>query len=144
MVRRMKAKDVPAVAQIEKECFSQPWSEHSLMRYADDKDSIFCVCEIDEVIVGYAGMYYVYPEGDITNVAIRGEYRGNGYAKALLEHMISVSKEHGVTEFTLEVRISNTKAARLYEKLGFKNEGIRKNFYDNPREDAVIMWKHCT
>ena len=143
MVRRMKIEDVPYVAQIERQCFSTPWSEQSLMKYADGKDSLFCVVEVNGVIAGYAGMYYVYPEADITNVAILNDYRGCGYAKALLEHMLRVSGESGITEFTLEVRKSNTTAIKLYEKFGFVSEGIRKNFYDAPKEDAVIMWKRC-
>ena len=137
----MKTKDVPQVAQIERECFSRPWSEESLMKYVDDENSIFCVYELNGMVVGYAGMYYVYPEGDITNVAISEEFRGNGYAKELMKKMIQDSIECGITEFTLEVRVSNITAIKLYEKIGFVNEGIRKNFYDNPKEDAMIMWK---
>lgn len=141
MIRIMENKDIPYVVDLEKECFSMPWSEESIAKETENKDSLFCVCEADEKVIGYAGMYYVYPEGDITNVAITKDYRGHGYAKKLLKYMFEKASEAGVSEFTLEVRVSNLAAIRLYESLGFENAGIRKKFYDNPKEDAYIMWK---
>lgn len=143
MVRRMENKDIEQIAQLEIECFtkSAAWSENSLKKYVEDKDSVFCVCEIDGEIVGYAGMYYVYPEGDITNVAIKATHRRKGYARAILLRMLEESEKAGIEEYTLEVRKSNAAAIKLYSGLGFKTEGIRKNFYDNPKEDALIMWR---
>ena len=141
MIRRMEKNDVAQVAEIEKACFFHPWSEASLMEYTDRRDAAFCVCEIEGKIVGYAGMYYVFPEGDITNVAILEAYRGKGYATAVLEEMFRIAKSDGIKEYTLEVRTSNHTAIGLYEKFGFKGEGVRKNFYDHPKEDALIMWK---
>lgn len=141
MVRQMKLKDIPNVAELERECFSMPWSERSLLKEVDNQDSLFLVKEQKGKVVGYVGMYYVYPEGDITNVAVAKDYRGKGIATELLEQAFLIAGTREITEFTLEVRVSNTAAIRLYERLGFKEEGIRKNFYDNPEEDAVIMWK---
>lgn len=141
MIRIMQDKDVLSVSKLEKQSFSMPWSEQALEKEIFNKDSLFCVCEIDKKIIGYAGMYYVYPEGDITNIAIDKKYQGKGYAKELLNYMFELANSRGIKEFTLEVRVSNMNAIKLYEKLGFENVGVRKNFYDNPKEDAYIMWK---
>lgn len=141
MIRLMESKDIEGVAELEKECFSMPWSAASLQKELDNENSIFCVCEMDGTIVGYAGLYLVPPEGDITNVAVTALYRGRGIAKQLLETLFEQAAKKGITEFTLEVRVSNEPAICLYEKMGFRSEGIRKNFYDAPKEDACIMWK---
>lgn len=138
----MQDKDVKEVSLLEKECFSMPWTEASIKKEMENKDSLFCICEIDEKVVGYAGMYYVYPEGDITNVAVTKDYRGQGIAKKMLDFMFEEARKDGVTEYTLEVRVGNKNAIYLYEKLGFLSVGIRKNFYDNPKEDALIMRKN--
>lgn len=141
MIRQMEIKDVEQVAALERECFAEPWSKASLEKEAGNDGSLFCVCEIENRIVGYAGMYLIPPEGDITNVAVSEEYRGRGIAGAILTYMFDRAGTLGITEFTLEVRVSNIPAIKLYEKLGFYSEGIRKNFYDAPKEDASIMWK---
>lgn len=141
MIRIMQDKDVKEVALLEQECFSMPWTECSIKKEIDNKDSLFCICEIDGKVVGYAGMYYVYPEGDITNIAVTKEYRRRGIAKKILAFMFEEAKKNGVIEYTLEVRVGNKNAIHLYEKLGFINAGVRKNFYENPKEDAYIMWK---
>lgn len=141
MIRKMKIEDVDAVATIEKECFSIPWSKESIEKELTNKDSFFCVCEIDGKTVGYAGIYLAYPEGEITNIAITKKHREHGYAGQLLEFMFENTGKLGITDYTLEVRVSNEAAIKLYEKYGFVSEGIRKNFYDMPKEDANIMWK---
>lgn len=141
MIRQMEIKDIEQVAQLEQECFAVPWSVVSLAKETGNKDSLFCVCEMESRIVGYAGMYLIPPEGDITNVAVTEEYRGRGIAGEILIYMFDRAENLGITEFTLEVRASNVSAIKLYKKLGFCNEGIRKNFYDAPKEDACIMWK---
>ena len=141
MVRKMKISDATGVAELEKECFSEPWSERSLMEYAQKKDALFLVYEKEDCIAGYAGMYYVYPEAYITNVAVTKSCRGRGYAKEILKQMFELSKYSGIERCTLEVRKSNKAAISLYEGLGFKMAGERKNFYDNPTENPIIMWK---
>lgn len=141
MIRLMQTKDIEQVAELEKECFSMPWSESLLQKEVDNENSLFCVCDIDSRIAGYAGMYFIPPEADIANVAVTKDFRGRGIAGDILTFMFDKAGESGITEFTLEVRISNASAIKLYERLGFQNEGIRKNFYDNPKEDACIMWK---
>lgn len=137
----MESRDVQAVHQLEKECFSLPWSEKSLEKEVNNKQSLFCVWEENDKITAYAGMYYVCGEGDITNVAVTEQSRHRGIARNLLLEMFEISHTAGISEFTLEVRESNRTAINLYERLGFKTEGTRKNFYDNPKEDGLIMWK---
>ena len=99
------------------------------------------VAEENEKIVGYLGIHNLGGDGEVTNVAVDEKFRGRGIAYAMLQYAMDETKRHGVTAFTLEVRKSNAAAISLYEKHGFENCGIRKNFYDFPKEDAVIMWK---
>lgn len=141
MIRKMTINDVESVYGLEVECFERPWSLQSIEKEVENNNSLFCVCEKDGNIVGYAGMYYVCGEGDITNVAITKNYRGKGLGNELLTEMFRIANENNVFEFTLEVRETNIIARNLYEKLGFKVEGVRKNFYDNPVENGIIMWK---
>lgn len=141
MIRLMEIRDIEQVAKLERECFSTPWSEESLKKEIENVNSIFCVCEIENRIVGYAGMYLTPPEGSITNIAVTEKYRGRGIAGDILEFMFSKANLEGITEFTLEVRMSNYSAINLYKRYGFLCEGIRKNFYAAPQEDAYIMWK---
>lgn len=141
MIRKMTINDVESVYGLEVECFERPWSLQSIEKEVENNNSLFCVCEKDGNIVGYAGMYYVCGEGDITNVAITKNYRGKGLGNELLTEMFRIANENNIFEFTLEVRETNIIARNLYEKLGFKVEGVRKNFYDDPVENGIIMWK---
>jgi ribosomal-protein-alanine N-acetyltransferase len=141
MIRVMNSNDVKGVHRLEVECFNHPWSLSAIEKEVNNDNSLFCVYEVNGEIVGYAGMYYICDEGDITNVAVTKEYRGKGIGKQLLTEMFRIANKNGKKEFTLEVRESNVIAKHLYESIGFKKEGIRKNFYDNPTEDGVIMWK---
>lgn len=138
-IRQMTAEDILAVAQIEKECFSQPWSEQGFLDGM--KDAIFFVAE-DPQIVGYIGMYRMPPEGEITNVAVTQKMRGKGYGRELLLTMQRWAAEHEIDRIILEVRSKNEPAIQLYRTYGFEKIGVRKNFYQFPREDADIMeWK---
>ena len=92
-------------------------------------------------IVGYCGMYQVLEEGNITQVAVRSDMRGKGIARKLLQDFMQNGKKRGVCAYTLEVRVSNTNAVRVYEACGFETECVRKDFYAAPKEDAYIMWK---
>lgn len=141
MVRKMESTDLAAVAGLERECFSMPWSEQALAQSLNSRDVLFCVCEVEGQIVGYVGMYLVYPEGDIANVAVKKTCRRHGYAQEMLHYLFAEAQKQGITEYTLEVRESNEAAIRLYEKMGFKIEGKRKNFYELPKEHALILWK---
>lgn len=138
-IRQMTAEDVPAVAKIEKECFSQPWSEQGFLDGM--KNAVFFVAE-DPQIVGYIGMYRMPPEGEITNVAVTQKMRGKGYGRELLLTMQRWAAEHEIDRIILEVRSKNEPAIQLYRTYGFEKIGVRKNFYQFPREDADIMeWK---
>lgn len=138
--RKMQESDVSNIADIEKENFSIPWSEASLLKEVNNENSLFVVAEFEGNIAGYAGMYLIGTEGDITNVVVSHIYRRNGIASAIIEYIVEYAKSFGITDITLEVRVGNTAAIKLYEKYGFESEGIRPGFYDFPKEDALIMW----
>lgn len=141
MIRKMVQSDIQQVAALEKECFSKPWSENAISKEVDNKNAIFFVYEEQDRILGYAGMYLIIDEGDILNVAVTANSRNKGIARQILLSMFEKAESMGIHKFTLEVRKSNQFAIRLYEKLGFITEGCRKNFYDDPQEDGLIMWK---
>lgn len=141
-VRKMKKEDLDRVSQIEKECFSTPWSRDAFEDMIDNEAALYMVAEDNGYIVANCGVIVAAGEGDICNVAVDPSYRKRGIAKLLLTRIMEeASKELSVYAFTLEVRISNRAAISLYEKLGFVNEGIRPGFYTSPKEDAVIFWK---
>ena len=139
LIREMTLQDVPAVAEIEKKCFSLPWSEQSLIDSVVREDTLFLVCEDARNIVGYIGMYLSFDEGDITNVAVAPAQRKKGYGEALVAKAIALAKEKDLEMILLEVRVSNTPAISLYKKMGFEELGLRKKFYEHPVEDALIM-----
>ncbi len=140
IIRKMTIEDVPQVAQIEKESFSMPWSEKSFTDALIDENNIYVVALVEDNIVGYCGMWGCAGEGQIYNVCVRKDVRGKGVGSILFKGFLDEGIKTGLKAFTLEVRVSNKNAISLYEKYGFKNAGIRKNFYDNPKEDAMIMW----
>ena len=135
----MDRSTVPDVAAIERECFSQPWSEDMLAEelYNDNASFIVAVAD-DGAVLGYAGRTVVLDEGYINNVAVRSQYRRMGVADALLGTFINFAEDH-LAFLTLEVRASNDKAISLYTKNGFVQEGRRKDYYKAPKEDAIIM-----
>ncbi len=139
-IRRMTEADLEQVCAIEKETFSDPWSEDDFRNSLLDDKNDYLVVDIDGMIAGYCGFWGVIDEGDIFNVAVRKEYRRQHIGADMLKALIEKGRERGITSFTLEVRLSNEPAIRLYEDLGFQRAGIRKDFYSKPKEDAVIMW----
>ena len=139
MIRRMTREDVARIAQIETECFSLPWSEASFEDSLAREDTVFLVCEDEEEVVGYVGMYLSFEEGEITNVAVTPLRRKKGYGNLLIQAIKEEAKARGAECIVLEVRVSNAPAIALYEKHGFERIGIRKNFYEYPTEDAIIM-----
>ena len=140
-IRKLKESDILTLARIERESFSHPWSEESFRELLSIDYARYLVAEADGKVVGSAGMRVVYGEGDIDNVVVDAGYRGNGIAGALVSELIALGESEGVKEFTLEVRASNAPAIRVYEKAGFKTEGVRPGFYEDPKEDALIMWR---
>lgn len=141
-IRRMNREDIPAAAALERECFSEPWSENAYVSALANENALYLAAEsTDGSIAGLCGLLDILGEGDISNVAVRESFRRKGIAEGMLSELIKQGKERGITAFTLEVRASNEAAIRLYEKFGFVCEGRRKNFYEKPREDALILWK---
>ena len=138
IIRRMTQEDVKRVAQIEAECFSMPWSEGSFLDSLAREDTVFLVCE-EEQIVGYVGMYLSFEEGEITNVAVTSSHRQRGCGNLLIKAVKEEAKVRDAECILLEVRVSNASAISLYKKNGFEEIGIRKNFYQYPDEDAIIM-----
>lgn len=141
-IRLMTKTDLEQVAGIEREIFSMPWSEKAFADSLQSENTLYTVAEIDGNVAGYCGMYIAFEEGNISNVAVAPEYRRQKIAANMLKNILKLAKEKGVTDVVLEVRETNTGAIRLYEQIGFEEAGVRKNFYDKPKENALIMWKH--
>ncbi|MDE6313709.1 MAG: ribosomal protein S18-alanine N-acetyltransferase [Lachnospiraceae bacterium] len=140
-LRRMQPEDVKQVALIESQTFSIPWSEEAFFDSLALPHTIFVVAEEQGEIAGYCGMYTSFQEGEIVNVAVAEKYRRQGVAGRMLEFLFFEGLKKEVSSFFLEVRESNTAAIGLYECFGFRQIGLRKNFYEKPREHALIMWK---
>ena len=138
-VKRLLPEHLSAVAAVERECFSTPWSENAL-RILTEEPHIGFVLERDGCILGYGGMQCVLDEGQITDIAVLPAYRRQGIAAALLTALISHAREVGLRVIYLEVRESNIPALSLYrDRFGFEVIGVRKNFYSQPRENAYNM-----
>ena len=140
LIRDMTVADLDEVYAIEKETFSDPWSKTSLLESISDPNNHYIVTITDGIIVGYCGYWGIAGEGHIYNVAVKESHRGQGIGYRMLDYLITQARSRGITSLTLEVRQSNEPAIQLYKKLGFIEAGIRKEFYSNPSEDAIIMW----
>jgi len=140
-IRPMKLNDIAQVFEIEKNTFSLPWSVNSFKDACQKQENIYLVADIKGEIAGYCGLWTVTGEGNITNMAVAQKYRKNGIAFRLMREMERIALEKSTTIFFLEVRASNIAAIKLYQKMGYSNIGIRKNFYEKPLENAIIMSK---
>lgn len=138
---QMQEKDLEQVSKIEQDIFSNPWSKKSFSDSIKRNDTIYLAAKEEETVIGYCGIYCSFDEGEITNVAVRQEYRRLKIGQKLVEKLLEEAKTKGVTRFLLEVRESNKGAIALYQTLGFQIQGIRKGFYNKPKEDAFVMWK---
>ena len=141
IITKMTDAHVSQVAQLEKLCFSDPWSENSVAYELTNPLSLWLVCVEDDRVAGYVGSQTVMDESDMMNIAVHPDFRRRGMAEQLVEALVGELKHKGSHCLTLEVRASNTPAIALYEKLGFQQVGLRKNYYRNPREDALILRK---
>lgn len=141
ILETMNAAHVAQIAALEKICFSDPWSERSIVSELDNKLAFWLVATEGETVAGYIGSQTVMEETDMMNVAVHPDYRRQGIAEALVSGLVEHLKAMGSHCLTLEVRASNAPAIALYEKLGFAEIGRRKNYYRNPREDALILRK---
>ena len=141
----MNADHLDEVAELERICFSVPWSRNMLAEELDNLLSAFLVALDDnDKVVGYAGVQIILDEGYITNVAVRPECRRQGIAAKLLQVFLDFAKANKLAFLTLEVRASNYDAIALYGSRGFRSVGRRKNYYEHPKEDAIIMTKEYT
>lgn len=140
-IRQLQEEDIEPLSRIEAESFSMPWSPQDFRDLLDRDYCIYLVALAEGEVAGCCGMTNICREGNIDNVVVAERFRNRGVARAMLEELIRMGGEAGITAFTLEVRVSNAAAIHLYERLGFVSEGIRPGFYEKPTEDAMIMWK---
>lgn len=139
--REMLVEDLEQVVDIEQKLFSVPWTKEGFLTYLMKKDTMFFVVEEKECILGYCSMMTVLDEGDILNVAVRLERQKEGIGQFLVDSMLRMAEMQGIKLAHLEVRQGNGTARRLYQRLGFKEDGLRRNYYENPVENAVLMTK---
>lgn len=131
---------IDAIEAIEKCCFSMPWSREQLIKYLkDEQHELVAAFDDNGELIGYAGLMNVLDEGYISNVAVKGDFRRQGAAQALINALIERAKSKELAFMTLEVRESNLAARSLYKKIGFLDVGVRKNYYFKPTENAVLM-----
>ncbi len=137
--------DIPWIVEIEKRSFPTPWSAYAFSCELSDNEFAHYLVATPEgdpaKVVGYGGMWIIIDEAHITNVAVAPDYRGKSLGTFLMNGLFAVARKKGVLQMTLEVRITNSTARSLYEKLGFEAAGIRPGYYVDTQEDAFIMWK---
>lgn len=141
-IEKMTAEHLEAVYKIEIECFSHPWSKQSLENELNNETSLFLVAKENDEVIGYIGMSVVIDEGYIFNVAVRKSRRKKGVATALINELVTFGKKNNFCFITLEVRESNLPARSLYSKFGFIKVGERRDYYSNPKENAILMTKY--
>ncbi|QAS52434.1 ribosomal protein S18-alanine N-acetyltransferase [Halobacillus litoralis] len=141
LIRRMTQEDVGAVMVVERASFAVPWTVETFRKEVDDNPyAFYYVIEKDGEIIGYCGLWLIIDEANITNIAIHPEHRGHKYGERLFQHTCKEAIEHGAIQLSLEVRVSNTAAQHMYRKFGLVPGGIRKRYYSDNGEDALVMW----
>ena len=141
-IEKMTSGQLDDVYIIETECFSHPWSKQSIEEELNNETSLFLVAKEENEVIGYIGMSIVIDEGYIFNVAVRESYRNKGVATALINELVTYGKKNNFSFITLEVRESNLPAISLYSKFGFIKAGERKDYYSNPKENAILLTKY--
>lgn len=142
IVRKMEESDLDRIMEVEKSCFTTPWSRHSfLLEITKNQLARYFVAEVDGIVAGYGGIWLIIDEGHITNIAVSKDYRRLGLGKKLLEELIKLCEEKEVSSMTLEVREDNEPAKELYKAYGFIESGRRTNYYHDVGKDAIVMWK---
>ena len=141
-LREMMIEDFDQVLEIEKESFSDPWSREGLFSFWSKKNTLFFSVEQAGKILGYCGLMYVLDEADVLSIAVRPENRREGIGHFLLDGALRIAREFGICTVHLEVRQGNEAAIRLYQRCGFIQDGCRKDYYSDPKEDALLM--SCT
>ena len=138
--RTLLPEDAEGVARVERESFPTPWSREDFWREASNDFACYIVALDDMEIIGFAGCWISFEEAQVTNIALTSAQRGRGLGKVLMAKLMRAAAERGAERMTLEVRPSNTPALRLYEGLGFAAIGVRKKYYQDNDEDAILMW----
>lgn len=138
-IREMQIDDLEQAMSIEETLFSVPWTINGFFSMLMREDALFLVAEDKDAIIGFCGAFLVMDQGDIVNVGVRKERQRQGIGTRLLQALIRKADEKGVTTLYLEVRASNQAAICLYEGLGFRQVGVRKEYYEEPREDGITM-----
>ncbi|MFC0213263.1 ribosomal protein S18-alanine N-acetyltransferase [Paenibacillus chartarius] len=141
MFRPMQTRDIPTVCQIEQESFTTPWTEGAFHNeLTNNHFAHYVVMEVGGAVAGYGGMWLILEEAHVTNVAVRAPFRGQGLGERLMTELMHKAALLGAHRMTLEVRQTNAVAQSLYEKIGFAAVGVRRGYYTDNNEDAVIMW----
>lgn len=138
-IQEMQLDDLEQVVEIEQQNFSVPWTENGFFSFLLRSDTLFLVAKEEDRILGYMGIMMVLDEGEITNVSVAQTARRRGVGRLLVQTMLDKMRRAGLNMIHLEVRKSNTPAIRLYEQFAFVQDGERKNYYEEPTEDAVLM-----
>lgn len=138
-LREMILEDFDQVLQIESDSFSDPWSREGLFAFWSMKNTLFFSVEQGGEILGYCGLQYVLDEADVLSIAVRRDRRREGIGHFLLDGAMRIAREFGITKIHLEVRQGNEAAIRLYLRCGFVQDGLRKDYYSDPKEDAILM-----
>ncbi|MFQ3545509.1 ribosomal protein S18-alanine N-acetyltransferase [Halobacillus rhizosphaerae] len=141
LIRPMEDEDIKEVMVVEYASFAVPWTEETFFNEINDNPyAHYFVAEVDEKVVGYCGLWLIIDEAHITNIAIHPEFRGMKYGEELFRQTLLEAIDRGAVQLSLEVRVSNTGAQHLYRKFGLVPGGIRKNYYTDNGEDALVMW----
>lgn len=142
-IKEMKIEHLDGVMVVENLSFKIPWSRNSFLEELTTNDlAIYIVAISDEQVIGYGGLWRVFDEGHITNIAVHPEFRRCGAASKIMDEILNLCSKNDIKSITLEVRKSNIAAQNLYKKYGFTIEGMRKKYYADTGEDALIMWRH--
>ena len=142
IIRKGVEADADDIAALEVVCFADPWSKESLVyELTENPRAVYIVAEVEGHVVGYVGVWGIVDEGHITNVAVSPDYRRKNIGSLLIYHMLKATIQAGFVSHTLEVRAGNAPAQALYRKFGFEESGVRKGYYQDNGEDAIIMWR---
>lgn len=141
IVRPAHIDDLAAILEIERVSFATPWSlEAFKVELKDNEYARYLCLELDGQVIGYVGLWFILDEGHITNIAITPNHQGQHWGEFLMRSVMEKMMEQGMERMTLEVRVSNSPAQSLYQRLGFAIAGVRKGYYADTGEDAMIMW----
>lgn len=141
-IRKGIGSDADDMALLEQQCFADPWSRESILHELTENPlAVYFVAELESRVIGYVGIWLIAGEGHITNVAVSPDYRRMHIGTALIDTMLTATEEAGITAHTLEVRAGNEPAKNLYARFGFKEAGLRRGYYADNGEDAIIMWR---